>query len=377
MSDPFKIDGPTCFSFSMGRSSGFALRKTLDANEPEVLRKYLKVLTCNTGKEEEAGLRFGDKVDREWLRPLGLSLTWLEYQAEPRDEEWLDIACAITGQDMERKWRVVTFAGASRNGEPFEAIITQRGGVLPNRVSRFCSSELKTRTMHRYLRSIGWTEWDTFIGVRADEPRRVAKFRANPHPEGKHEEVHLPLAIAGIGAQDVGAFWKAHSFDLELPNMNGKTMHGNCDLCFLKPAHQVFSLIAEKPSRAVWWAAQEKKAEQTVPPRIRLEPIFEKVEIPQAEYEAEMAQFESDYEAGEFNDLDEYELEQARPRRFELRPVLDAAGEQVVRRHLELSTACRFRDDRASYAQMAQYAADQRDAFGHEDEEAIACFCGD
>ena len=37
-------------------------------------------------------------------------------------------------------------------------------------------------------------------------------------------------------------------------------MHGNCDLCFLKGGHQVFSLIAEKPERAIWWARMEALA---------------------------------------------------------------------------------------------------------------------
>jgi hypothetical protein len=70
----------------------------------------------------------------------------------------------------------------------------------------------------------------------------------------------MPLAEIGVGASAVGDFWAAQPFDLGLPNMNGKTMHGNCDLCFLKPASQVQSLIAEKPDRAVWWAKQEAKA---------------------------------------------------------------------------------------------------------------------
>lgn len=282
MSDPFKIDGPTCISFSGGRTSAYMLWRVLQSNGG--LPDEARVLFCNTGKEDEATLKFVNECSWQWSVPI----TWLEYS-------WQEPGFIQT-----------TLVDASRNGEPFEAIIAQRGGVLPNRVARFCSSELKTRTMHRYLRSIGWTEWDTLIGIRADEPRRVAKFRSNPNPETKSEEVHLPLAIAGISAQAVGAFWKAQRFDLELPNMNGKTIHGNCDLCFLKPAHQVMSLIAEKPSRAAWWAAQEKKAEAV------------------------------------------------------------ATG-----------NANRFRDDRPSYQQMADYAASQRDAFGHEDEEAIPCYCGD
>jgi len=197
-----------------------------------------KVCFANTGKEEEATLRFVDRCSKEW----GVPITWVEYRSGPAFE-------------------VVTFETVSRNGEPFESVIYQRGGYLPNRVARYCSSELKTRTMHRYLRSVGWEEWDTFIGIRADEPRRVSKFRANPHPETKAEEVHMPLVPNNIGSNDVGKFWERQPFDLELPNINGKTMHGNCDLCYLKPADQVLSLITEKPDRAVWWAAQEQKAE--------------------------------------------------------------------------------------------------------------------
>lgn len=236
MADPFKIDSPTCISFSGGRTSAYMLWRVLQANDG--LPSDAKVLFCNTGKEEEATLQFVDRCSQEWSVPI----TWLEYRDPALFTE-------------------VTFTTASRKGEPFEAVIRQRGGYLPNRVARYCSSEMKTRTMHRYLKSLGWEEWDTLIGIRADEPRRVAKFRANPRPEYKGEEVHMPLAIQQVGSHDVADFWKASSFDLELPNINGKTMHGNCDLCYLKPSSQLLSLIQEKPERAIWWAAVEKKAE--------------------------------------------------------------------------------------------------------------------
>lgn len=236
MRDPFKVDGPTCISFSGGRTSAYMLWRVLQSNNG--LPKNAVVAFCNTGKEEEATLRFVNRCSIEWETPI----VWLEYMD--------DAGVAV-----------VDYENASRAGEPYEAVIRQRGGYLPNRVARYCSSELKTRTMHRFLKSEGWMEWDTFIGIRADEPRRVAKFRANPRPEFKGEEVHLPLASEGIGAAAVGEFWKTQTFDLELPNIQGKTMHGNCDLCYLKPASQILSLISEKPERAVWWADQEKKAE--------------------------------------------------------------------------------------------------------------------
>jgi hypothetical protein len=109
--------------------------------------------------------------------------------------------------------------------------------------------------MARYLRDIGMVEtvgegeFFAWVGIRADEQRRAAKI----------DRERVPLVAAGIGAQDVGAFWRSQPFDLGLPNMNGKTMHGNCDLCFLKPLAQMKSLISEKPSRATWWAKMERE----------------------------------------------------------------------------------------------------------------------
>jgi len=196
------------------------------------------VCFANTGKEDEATLRFVQDCSEQWNVPI----TWLEYQAA---EETAD------------RWRLVDFETASRNGEPFEALIRSRN-FLPNPVARFCTVELKVRAIHRYLKTIGWTEWDSMLGIRADEPRRLAKIGNQDY--GKHEEKCAPLGKAGITKEDVGNFWRAQTFDLGLPNNNGVTMHGNCDLCFLKGGAQVLSLIAEKPERAIWWAKMEALA---------------------------------------------------------------------------------------------------------------------
>ena len=141
----------------------------------------------------------------------------------------------------------MTFETASRNGEPFSALIQKRK-YLPNPVARFCTGELKILTIERYFKSRGITEFDTMVGLRADEPRRAAKMR---------ETKLIPLFDAGVTQEDVQAFWKAQPFDLGLAFRNGVTASGNCDLCFLKGGAQILSLIAEKPERAIWWAAQE------------------------------------------------------------------------------------------------------------------------
>jgi 3'-phosphoadenosine 5'-phosphosulfate sulfotransferase (PAPS reductase)/FAD synthetase len=215
------------------------LYKVLQAHQMS-LPSEAKVIFANTGKEEEATLKFVNDCSQKWNVPI----TWLEY----------------VEVDGEHSFKVVDYQTASRNGEPFEQIIKHFNNALPNGRARYCSSNLKTRTFYRYLKSIGWEEWESFLGIRADEPKRVVKFRANPNPEGKHETVHLPLAQDGISSKDVSNFWKQQDFDLGLPNINGKTMHGNCDLCMLKPKAQILSLIQEKPERALWWIKQEEEA---------------------------------------------------------------------------------------------------------------------
>lgn len=239
MRNPFEITDQTCISFSGGRTSAYMLWNVLKANNG-TLPKDAKVLFCNTGKEDDATLDFVNECSVRW----GVEITWLEFTLE----------------NEESAFQVVDYKTASRDGKPFEDVIKRYEPYLPNGRARYCSNQMKTRTMHRYLKSIGWEDWDTFIGIRADEPRRVVKFRANPHPETKHETICLPLATMGVSSKEVGKFWTEQDFDLELPNMNGKTMHGNCDLCMLKPKAQILSLIQEKPERATWWIAQEAEA---------------------------------------------------------------------------------------------------------------------
>ncbi|MGE8367041.1 phosphoadenosine phosphosulfate reductase family protein [Cupriavidus sp.] len=231
--DPFKIDGPTCISFSGGRTSGYMLWRVLQANGG--MPTDAVVCFANTGKEDEATLRFVRDCAAAWSVPI----RWVEY-------------C-----DNEKGFAEVDFETASRAGQPFEAIIRKRQ-YLPNPVTRFCTSELKIRPMHKLVRLAGWADWDQFIGIRADEQRRVAKIRARGHStETVHETMCMPLADAGITVRDVGAFWNAQPFDLELLTVNGRTLEGNCDLCFLKPPAQRLGLIKAQPARAIWWIRME------------------------------------------------------------------------------------------------------------------------
>ncbi|MBS0371784.1 MAG: Nin-like protein [Proteobacteria bacterium] len=244
MRDPFRITEPTCIMFSGGRTSAYMLWRVLQSNDG--LPSDCVVCFANTGKEEEATLRFVQRCSDEW----GVPIKWLEYTPH-KETRW--------------RFRVVNFETASRNGEPFEAMILNKK-YMPNPVTRICTGELKIKTMANYLLSIGMAETQeegtrmSFIGIRADEPRRAAK---------QSDKSRIPLYLAGVDVREVGQFWSSQPFNLELPTYNGRTLAGNCDLCFLKPANQVFTLIQERPERAIWWAKMEAMALPNQPSGVR------------------------------------------------------------------------------------------------------------
>jgi len=189
---------------------------------------------ANTGKEREETLVFVDRVAEH----LGVRVHWVEF-------------VPIDGPQIER-WKPVTFETASRNGEPFEQMIDQRG-YLPNPVARICTQHLKIKPMEGSVRAnLGEKFVLCVSGIRSDEPRRVARMRARTDVE-----FALPLADDGVTAEDVVAYWRSMPFDLELPSVNGESIGGNCDLCYLKGTQKLLHLIREEPSRADWWIKQE------------------------------------------------------------------------------------------------------------------------
>ena len=239
---PEKFDCPTLISFSGGRTSGYMLYKILESYDG-VLPDDVHVTFANTGKEMPETLDFINDCAVNW----NVNVRWLE----------LDI------HDERPIYRTkeVTYETASRNGEPFEALI-KRKKMLPNVVARLCTIHMKIDVMNRFMRSHGYKEWANVIGLRYDEPKRVAKQRKQNDSGNNKWTSLVPLYDNKIMVQDVARFWENNEFDLGLPNHSGKTLAGNCDLCFLKGTRTLIKLIKEKPELADWWIEQEQKIEK-------------------------------------------------------------------------------------------------------------------
>lgn len=229
MISPYTLpDGNVLISFSGGRTSGYMLHKILEANGE--LPDRAKVVFANTGREMPETLDFVQQCGERW----NVKIDWLEYQTQ------------------KPKFKTVNHNEASRQGEPLEDLIRE-SNYIPNTMRRKCTEELKVKTIKRFLVSLRWKHWTNTVGIRADEGRRVKSSKDN------RWDNWFPLVSANETKEAIYKFWDQHSFDLNLPKINGTTPHSNCDGCFLKSELKLAEMWRDHPERMQWWSNLEKE----------------------------------------------------------------------------------------------------------------------
>lgn len=253
-------------TFSMGGSSALKTWAIAEANGG--IAPNWQVLCENTGFEREASLDFWS----DFQHHTGIAVKMLERRS-------------LGG------FEIVGHNSLSRNGEPFRELVSEpilrRDGTigprpLPNDgPRRLCSGELKTKTAHRYLRSLGWSRYYTTLGFRADEPQRVdrrKKFDAKQAGKAGVVEGGLglyPLFDAGVSKADVLRFWGGETWDAEeIYGWKSKRAEGfsgdaipwrlkipswqsNCDNCFMAAEITMKERMALDPNGVDPWAEME------------------------------------------------------------------------------------------------------------------------
>jgi 3'-phosphoadenosine 5'-phosphosulfate sulfotransferase (PAPS reductase)/FAD synthetase len=140
-------------SFSGGETSGYLLWW--------VLRNWkdkfnIKVVFANTGEENEETLEFVERCSKHFQ----VEVVWVE---------------AVFHKEYRKgtTHKIVDFNTACRDSFLFEAMAEVYG--IPNQAYPHCNRELKLAHIQSYIRSIGWKDYYTVIGIRNDEVDRVNK----------------------------------------------------------------------------------------------------------------------------------------------------------------------------------------------------------
>lgn len=220
---------PLLISFSGGRTSAYMTKLLLDKY---LGKRDIVVVYANTGKEREETLEFIHNCDTHF----GFNTVWIETEINPEFGK-------------AGKVKFVTYETASRKGEPFEAVIAKYG--IPNMGTIHCTRELKTSPTLRYIKSLGWKDYEQALGIRIDEPRRIKQ----------RDKIIYPLVKEFPSTKImVNKWWATQPFDLQL-----KGYEGNCDLCWKKSKRKLLTLIVEHPELAEWWNEMEIKYGHYIP----------------------------------------------------------------------------------------------------------------
>ena len=212
-------------SVSGGETSGMMAKRLKDEYQDVYEMRFG---FCNTGLERRETLTLVDNMDREW----GMNTVWLEAITHP-------------GERLGCTHKIVGFASAARNGEPFEEMIKKYG--IPNKAYPHCTRELKLNPIRSYLASIGWQDCFRAVGIRADEPKRVRK-------DADSERIIYPLVtMFPSDKADVKTWWEFQLFQLGL-----KDYEGNCAACWKKSTTKLVRIAQENPKAFDFFARMEE-----------------------------------------------------------------------------------------------------------------------
>lgn len=210
MSDRPKL----CVSFSGGRTSAFMAR-WIQLSKSDT--HHIRYVFANTGQEHPNTLAFVNECDSRW----GLGVEWIE--AEISREHGVGT-----------RHRVVTYNTASRDGQPFEAMIAKYG--IPNQAYPHCTRELKLAPIKDWQRVNGWTDCLMAVGIRADEIDRM-------QPDAAAKGLIYPLiSWKRMTKSGVIDWWRSQPFDLDVPERLG-----NCVWCWKKTIRKHLTNIVENP----------------------------------------------------------------------------------------------------------------------------------
>jgi len=179
--------------------------------------KELQFVFANTGEENEESLIFMKKCSEYF----GFPVTWVESEV-------------IHNERKSSGCKIVNFETASRKGEPFKEVISKYG--IPNTAFPHCTRELKLNPIKSFIKSIGWKDYKTAIGIRPDEFDRI-----NP----KHKELNLIYPLVTEVYMDkprINLWWSKQPFRLNL-----KGYQGNCKTCWKKSDPKLYQIYKENP----------------------------------------------------------------------------------------------------------------------------------
>lgn len=137
-------------------------------------------------------------------------------------------------------YNVVDVNDISCDMKPFSGMVNKYG--TPTVASAWCTSRMKEEVHDKYCNDkYGKGNYQTWIGIRADEPKRLGGV-------GKRVDLRYMAEITDAEKVDVLNFWKKQPFDLEIDEWSG-----NCVFCIKKSNLKLTAAAIDSPEIFEKW----------------------------------------------------------------------------------------------------------------------------
>ncbi len=159
------------------------------------------------------------------------------------------------------------------SGPELENVIDKKGQYLPNKVARYCTTELKTMPIVHWMYDVIKEPVAMRFGYRANETSRAKSMMAKLDDEGfttvkatftkladgrnswqtvKYCKPQFPLIDGNIYKDEIEKFWQDKPVRFAYMN--------NCVGCFWRSPLLLRHLYNKQPTKIQWFADTEKKA---------------------------------------------------------------------------------------------------------------------
>lgn len=159
------------------------------------------------------------------------------------------------------------------SGETFDFVVAHRGGYLPNKLHRYCTTEMKLKPIYNWWKSLGIGPIQMNIGYRANETARVKKMNDRLNKNGllemddvigkskngkrnkwgviEWQKPSFPLVDDQIYREDIKRFWKDKNVRF--------AKYNNCIGCFHRNVFLLRQMFDSFPEKMKWFESKETK----------------------------------------------------------------------------------------------------------------------
>lgn len=206
-------------SFSGGRTSAYLVHLMEQKRKKEGWN--VEYIFLDTGAEHPKTYEFIRNVAQHWKVPITCIRAKIanipNVGPKPEVISLNEIGCNFIAWDQM----------LLKYGEPFQ------GGA-------FCTRTMKTQPNTKYCEAkYGKGNFYTWLGIRADEPKRLKQRKNDP------QNIRYLAEISDAEKSDILAFWEKQPFDLQIPEWLG-----NCVFCLKKNVNKVALAVKDEPELA-------------------------------------------------------------------------------------------------------------------------------